>query len=201
MGKKFFVAKINLPQASSGKVDLNPLQIQFDSPEFMLPIRLGMANAKPGQEQDLIAYFLTDEGQVDLMTYPLTKIPSNVDIPVETESMFDIFYQRTFAKANADRPYPTAFLEYAWDMSWCDPCAADPLSNNQLRDLGAFWIKKARITDHAGRRGSDFKVRAAGPAAYSPDLDPKSRRLQASDGTQCFFDPRAHALFRSQPSE
>ena len=22
----------------------------------------------------------------------------------------------------------TVFLEYAWDMGWCDPCAADPLS-------------------------------------------------------------------------
>lgn len=32
------------------------------------------------------------------------------------------------------------FLEYAWDMQWCDPCAADPLSNDQLRQLGVFWL-------------------------------------------------------------
>ena len=32
------------------------------------------------------------------------------------------------------------FLEYAWDMSWCDPCAADPLSFEELRELGVFWI-------------------------------------------------------------
>jgi hypothetical protein len=32
------------------------------------------------------------------------------------------------------------FLEYAWDMAWCDPCAADPLSPEQLRKLGVFWI-------------------------------------------------------------
>jgi hypothetical protein len=32
------------------------------------------------------------------------------------------------------------FLEYAWDMSWCNPCAADPLAFEQLRELGAFWI-------------------------------------------------------------
>jgi hypothetical protein len=31
------------------------------------------------------------------------------------------------------------FLEYAWDMKWCDPCAADPLSNDELRRLGVFW--------------------------------------------------------------
>ena len=32
------------------------------------------------------------------------------------------------------------FLEYAWDMNWCDPCAADPLSNKELRELGVFWV-------------------------------------------------------------
>ena len=32
------------------------------------------------------------------------------------------------------------FLEYAWDMAWCDPCAADPLSSEELRELGVFWV-------------------------------------------------------------
>lgn len=27
-----------------------------------------------------------------------------------------------------------------WDMAWCDPCAADPLSQQELRKLGVFWI-------------------------------------------------------------
>jgi hypothetical protein len=32
----------------------------------------------------------------------------------------------------------TLFLEYAWDTSWCDPCSADPLSADELRQLGAL---------------------------------------------------------------
>ena len=32
------------------------------------------------------------------------------------------------------------FLEYAWDMNWCDPFAADPLSQNELRELGVYWV-------------------------------------------------------------
>ena len=32
------------------------------------------------------------------------------------------------------------FVEYAWDMGWCDPCAADPLSSKELVALGARWI-------------------------------------------------------------
>lgn len=36
------------------------------------------------------------------------------------------------------------FLEYAWDMRWCDPCASDPLSSAELRQLGVFWDDGAR---------------------------------------------------------
>jgi hypothetical protein len=45
------------------------------------------------------------------------------------------------------------FLEYAWDMAWCDPCAADPLSPDELRRLGVFWL-----SDNAP------SVRSRGPA-------------------------------------
>ncbi|HDN25506.1 MAG TPA: DUF2330 domain-containing protein, partial [Thioploca sp.] len=42
----------------------------------------------------------------------------------------------------------TVFLEYAWDMNWCDPCAADPLSVKELRELGVFWVNEN--TQHRG---------------------------------------------------
>ena len=29
-------------------------------------------------------------------------------------------------------------------MRWCDPCAADPLSNDELRQLGVFWADRGR---------------------------------------------------------
>jgi len=32
------------------------------------------------------------------------------------------------------------FTEYVWDMGWCDPCAAQPLSREELRQLGVFWL-------------------------------------------------------------
>jgi hypothetical protein len=32
------------------------------------------------------------------------------------------------------------FQEYAWDLGWCDPCAADPLPAASVRKLGAFWL-------------------------------------------------------------
>jgi len=27
-------------------------------------------------------------------------------------------------------------------MAWCDPCAADPLTADELRQLGVFWIER-----------------------------------------------------------
>jgi hypothetical protein len=33
-----------------------------------------------------------------------------------------------------------AFLEYAWDMKSCDPCAAEPLTREELVKAGVFWL-------------------------------------------------------------
>lgn len=58
---KFFVAKVNLSeQAKLGFTHLRPLQIAFESPKFMLPIRLGTMNADGSQ--DLFNYTLQSTG-------------------------------------------------------------------------------------------------------------------------------------------
>ena len=60
---KFFVARVNLKeQRKTGFQQLRPIQIAFESPKFMLPIRLGMANADG--PQDLIIYAITRHGRV-----------------------------------------------------------------------------------------------------------------------------------------
>ena len=44
---KFFVAKVNLEKFDSNGFDnLRPISIAYESPKFMLPIRLGMMNAQ-----------------------------------------------------------------------------------------------------------------------------------------------------------
>ena len=48
---KFFVAKVNLEEQSKTQLKfLRPLQFAFESKKFMLPIRLGMINAKGAQD-------------------------------------------------------------------------------------------------------------------------------------------------------
>ena len=55
-------------------------------------------------------------------------------------SEFGSFYKAMFDRAVARENMRAVFVEYAWDMGWCDPCAAPPLSNKELVELGARWI-------------------------------------------------------------
>ena len=138
---RFFVAKVNLGEQSRlGFSYLRPLQIAYESPKFMLPIRLGMVNAKGSQ--DLFVYALTRNGRVETTNYRTAKLPADMDLPVylKQPGEFAGFYKAMFTRQVAVEDGRAVFLEYAWDMKWCDPCAADPLSNDELRRLGAFWI-------------------------------------------------------------
>ena len=136
---RFFVAKVNLAQqASLGYRYLRPLQVAYESGRFMLPIRLGTLNARGKQE--LFVYALTRTGRVETTNYRTVRIPSNVEVPEFVQGEFTDFYRAMFEKQSSLENDRAVFLEYAWDMGWCDPCAADPLSANELRQLGVFWL-------------------------------------------------------------
>lgn len=145
-GMKFFLAKVNLDkQAESGFSYLRPLQVAYEHKKFMLPIRLGTLNANG--PQDLILFTLTRKGRVETSNYRTTKIPSDTNIPIFVKNKFGDFYKSMFDEAVKKENMKTVFLEYAWDMGWCDPCAADPLSNDDLRTLGAWWIGNSNDND------------------------------------------------------
>ena len=138
-GMRFFVARVNLKeQAKLGFQYLRPLQVAYESPKFMLPIRLGTVNADGPQE--LFVYALTRKGRVETTNYRTARLPSGMDLPVYVKSKFPDFYKAMFAEQVRREDMRSVFLEYAWDMAWCDPCAADPLSRDELRQLGVFWL-------------------------------------------------------------
>ena len=137
---RFFVAKVNLEeQAKLGFNYLRPLQVAYESPKFMLPIRLGMVNASG--PQDLFVYALTRNGRIETTNYRTVKLPSDMDLPVylKDQAEFGRFYKAMFTRQVEKQDRSAVFTEYAWDMRWCDPCAADPLSGDELRRLGVFW--------------------------------------------------------------
>jgi hypothetical protein len=138
-GLKFFVAKVNLAeQAKTGFSYLRPLQFAFESPRFMLPVRLGMLNALG--PQDLVIYVLTRNGRVETTNYRTVRLPANVELPTYVRGEFPRMYKALFENQARREDYRVVWTEYFWDMAWCDPCAAEPLSPDELRSAGVFWL-------------------------------------------------------------
>ena len=136
---KFFVAKIDLKEfKKAGNKSLRPLQIAYQSPKFMLPIRLGMINSRG--EQDLVVYILSPKGRAELTNYRTVKIPTDTEIPEYVKSEFGSFYKATFQKVYEREQKKVAFLEYAWDTGNCDPCSTEPPSPAELKAAGVFWL-------------------------------------------------------------
>ncbi|NPV22158.1 DUF2330 domain-containing protein [Bradyrhizobium aeschynomenes] len=152
-GMRFFVAKVNVERMNSlGTGQLRPLQVRYQSAKFMVPLRLGTVNAK-GQ-QDLIILALTRSGRIEAANYRTVKIPSDIDVPLYVKNEFGPFYKALFERAVARENMQAVFVEYAWDLAWCDPCAADPMSNKELVELGARWIGgDGDVAFRANRRG------------------------------------------------
>jgi hypothetical protein len=139
---KFFVAKVNLKeQQQGGFTYLRPIQIAYESEKFMLPIRLGMVNADG--PQDLIVYTLTRKGRVESSNYKTVPLPSGADIPLYVRDEFASFYKALFETSYRKEDRKAVFTEYTWDTGWCDPCAADPLTPEELRSMGVFWLQEA----------------------------------------------------------
>jgi hypothetical protein len=141
---RFFVAKVNLAeQAKAGFTSLRPIQVAYESPKFMLPIRLGMVNADGPQE--LFVYALTRTGRVESTNYRTVRLRTDVEIPpyVKDPAVFGRMYRAMFDRHVAEARMSAVFQEYAWDMAWCDPCAADPFTADELGRLGVFWAEPA----------------------------------------------------------
>jgi hypothetical protein len=166
-GMRFFVAKVNLAeQAKLGFSYLRPLSMAFESPKFMLPLRLGTLNADG--PQDLIVYALTRKGRIETTNYRTVRLPTGVELPVHVREEFPQFYRAMFGEQVKKEDMRAVFLEYAWDMGWCDPCAASPLSPDELRQLGVFWLAES---------GAEQTPRRPGPGRGLGSVDTFVTRL------------------------
>ncbi len=154
---RFFIAKVNLDRMQLlGRGFLRPLQVRYHSAKFMIPIRLGTLNASG--PQDLVAFLLSPRGRIETTNYQTVALPSGMDIPLYVKQDFGTFYKAMFDHAVAATGMRAVFLEYGWDMAWCDPCAADPLKNSELVELGARWIDGDAPTPFRGGRGGYSSV-------------------------------------------
>lgn len=183
-GMKFFVAKVNLEEVTQDDYQqLRPLQIEYDSPRYMLPIRLGMLNAD--DEQDLLVYILSPEGRAELTNYRTVEVPTDVELPLFVQDEFGTFYPEMFQKSYETAGKNVAFLEYSWNMQGCDPCSITPLNREELLQAGAFWLR-----EDGPQRGGGFGI--SPPNARPPNARPNNARRMAD---QSAFITRLHVRY------
>lgn len=162
-GMKFFVAKVDPARVTfeKGQAALSPLRFYYDTPEFSLPVRLGLLNSQGSQ--DLIVNILAKQ-RYELANYENVTIPTNIRVKDEVRTTFPSFYEALFARTLERNPNAVV-TEYAWAASTCDPCPTEPLTPGELATLGADVINPNGSTSDAatpglpGRGGySDFTL-------------------------------------------
>jgi hypothetical protein len=136
-GSKFFVAKVDPAKVafdSDGRAALSPLRFHYDSEEFSLPIRLGLASSSG--TQDLIVNILAPHQRYEVSNYKNVTIPTNIDVGEAVKDKFAAFYAALFDRTIENNP-GAVVTEYAWQASTCDPCPGPALSQGDFATLGA----------------------------------------------------------------
>ena len=190
---KFFVVKVN--EAEKKKLPgnfLRPIQISFTSPKFMLPIRLGMANADG--DQDMLVYAFTKKGRIECTNYRTVSIPTRKNIPLFVQSNFGSFYSNLFQHQWNKEGKSVAMLEYAWDVSpknftKCDPCVATAPSTQDLVQAGVWWVARdwtdySDVNEEEDYTGNVYFTRLH--VRYNRNSFPQDLQFQVTPNTENF---------------
>lgn len=184
---KFFVVKVNEAEKKRlGNDFLRPIQITFNSPKFMLPIRLGMANADG--DQDMLVYGFTKKGRIEAVNYRTVTVPTGKNIPLFVKNNFNAFYTNLFQHQWSREGKAAAMVEYAWDVSprnflKCDPCVATAPSQQDLVQAGVWWMNPAEVGEEADR-GSVYFTRLH--IRYNRQTFPQDLQFQITPNTENF---------------
>ncbi len=138
-GSYFLAAKVDPADLPQGQAWLRPLQLSYNASAMALPIRLGALNS-PGV-QDLLIYVLNDEaeGAAGISNYNEFALEDEcmVDLPdAGSGTDFGEFWEETLEEIRTGSPGARWTREYAWAPAWCDPCAGDPLEDEDVQALG-----------------------------------------------------------------
>ncbi len=142
-GMKFFVAKVDPKkvQMVDNHAQLSPIRFHYDSEDFSLPIRLGMANSTG--KQDLIVNILSADKRYEVANYKNVVIPTNFDVKDSVKTRFAEFYAALFDKTVEANP-GAVVTEYAWTARpqyHCDPCPELDVSQADLMTLGGDIVQ------------------------------------------------------------
>jgi len=141
-GSKFFVAKVDAAEVEfeNGEAVLSPLRFDYESPDFKLPVRLGMINSKG--KQNLIVNILGKDTRYRAANYENVTIPTNIEVTEQVKGEFGRFYRTLFDSVMKDHPQAMV-TEYAWNVFGCDPCPVSTLEPPHIKALGAEVVDES----------------------------------------------------------
>jgi MYXO-CTERM domain-containing protein len=166
-GMKFFVAKVDPKKVQfvDGRAALSPLRFFYDTDQFNLPIRLGLANSSG--TQDLIVNILAPHQRYEVANYKNVTIPTNINVKDSVKDKFGAFYTALF-DATVEKNPGAVITEYAWQATTCDPCPGPALGPEDFMLLGSDVLKKNANDDPYGY-GYDFVLTRL-HARYGKDI-------------------------------
>jgi hypothetical protein len=193
-GMKFFVAKVDVKKVTfvDGRAELSPLRFHYDSAEFVLPIRLGLANS--AGTQDLIVNILAPNQRYEVANYKNVTIPTNIDVKPDIKPRFGAFYASLFDRTIEKNP-GAVVTEYAWQATTCDPCPGPALN---YRD---FLLLGSDVLDGSQEIAADPpKTPSQSPSPSRPPPPPMRRRVPPGYGMN-FVLTRLHARYGKDLTE
>ena len=203
-GSKFFVAKVDPAKVhmEDGHAALSPLRFHYDSEDFSLPIRLGMANSSG--KQDLIVNVISADKRYEVANYKNVFIPTNFDVKDSVKKRFGEFYAALFDKTVEANP-GAVVTEYAWTAVpnyHCDPCTDADITNPDLLTLGGdivggriaagnFVLTRLHARYGKGEMKDDLRFREAKPVTGG-------REQWAKQGLEYGAQPSAQNYFQAR---
>jgi hypothetical protein len=202
-GSKFFVAKVDPTKVAfeDGRAALSPLRFHYDSEEFSLPIRLGMANSSG--KQDLIVNIISPDKRYEVSNYKNVFIPTNIDVKNAVKSRFGEFYTALFDATVAANPRAVV-TEYAWTAtpsSKCDPCPDNQMMPKDVTTLGGdvidgdvsgkFVLTRLHARYSAKDMKDDLRFKEAKPVTGGrEEWTKKGLEYGANESEENFFQAR-----------
>jgi hypothetical protein len=127
---------------------LSPIQIEYESDELRVPVRLGTLNS-PG-EQELLLYVISTEGRHDVANRPTTPAATDIRMRRDARGTFAELYAAVTDETFRRNP-GAAITEYAHPIG----------THVRWSDVAPFGVTRASTTSHPGHLGR----RGAGPSA------------------------------------
>jgi MYXO-CTERM domain-containing protein len=165
-GSKWFVAKVDPKKVKvvDGHVALSPLRFHYDSEEFALPIRLGLANSNG--TQDLIVNIIAPDQRYEVANYKNVTIPTNLDVTDAVRDKFPAFYAALYDRT-VERNPGAVVTEYSWAAGSCDPCPGPTLTPETLETLGLDVLDSFTPEQQAARAAAEAARKELMTADYN----------------------------------